>query len=74
MAKRTKARVDLRAIGARIRELRAGMLQEELAEYLGISQGQLSKLERGLMAPTAETLARLSETFEKSIDWIVQGD
>ena len=74
MAKRTKARVDLRAIGARIRELRAGMLQEELAEYLGISQGQLSKLERGLMAPTAETLARLSETFEKSIDWIVHGD
>ena len=50
------------------------MLQDHLADYLGISQGRLSKIERGQMAPTAETLARLSAKFSKSIDWIVRGD
>jgi transcriptional regulator with XRE-family HTH domain len=50
------------------------MFQEDLAAYLGISQGQLSKIERGMMGPTLETLARLSERFGKSIDWIVRGD
>ena len=74
MAKRRRPRADLKAIGARIRELRATMFQEDLAAYLGISQGQLSKIERGMMGPTVETLARLSERFGKSIDWIVRGE
>jgi transcriptional regulator with XRE-family HTH domain len=49
------------------------MLQEELAEYLGISQGQLSKIERGKLGPTAEVLLRLSEKFGKSTDWMLAG-
>jgi transcriptional regulator with XRE-family HTH domain len=47
------------------------MLQEELATYLGISQGQLSKIERGKLGPTAEVLLRLAEKFGKSTDWIL---
>ncbi len=74
MAKRLKARADLKGIGRRIRELRGEMLQEALAVYLGISQGQLSKIERGRMAPTVETLLRLSERFGRSVDWIVRGE
>jgi transcriptional regulator with XRE-family HTH domain len=73
MAGRGKAKADLKAIGGRIREIRGEMLQEELAAYLGISQGQLSKIERGKMAPTVEILVRLSEKFGKSVDWIVRG-
>ncbi len=73
MAARSKAKADLRAIGERIREIRGEVLQEELAVYLGISQGQLSKIERGKMAPTVEILVRLSEKFGKSVDWIVRG-
>ncbi len=68
-----KARADLSAIGARIRELRGAMLQEELAGLLGISQGQLSKIERGKLGPTAEVLVRLIEKFETSSDWILTG-
>jgi len=49
------------------------MHQEELAEYLGISQGQLSKVERGKLAPTAEMLVRLIEKFGKGADWILTG-
>ena len=68
-----RARADLRAIGARIRELRGAMLQEELAEFLGISQGQLSRIERGKLGPSAEVLLRLLEKFGTSSDWILTG-
>jgi DNA-binding XRE family transcriptional regulator len=64
---------DLEVIGSRIRELRGEILQEELAAYLGISQGQLSKIERGKLGPTAEVLLRLAEKFGKSTDWMLTG-
>lgn len=64
---------DWDLIGFRIRELRGEMLQEELAAYLGISQGQLSKIERGKLGPTAEIVLRLVEKFGKSADWILSG-
>ena len=73
MTKRRGNLADLEAIGSRIRELRGEMLQEELAEYLGISQGQLSKVERGKLGPTAEVLLRLVEKFGKSADWMLTG-
>jgi transcriptional regulator with XRE-family HTH domain len=66
-------RADLKAIGTRIRQLRGDVLQEDLAVYLGISQGQLSKIERGKLGPTPETLVRLIERFGKSADWILTG-
>jgi len=59
--------------GARIRQLRGDVLQENLAAYLGISQGQLSKIERGRLGPTPETVVRLIERFGKSADWILTG-
>jgi transcriptional regulator with XRE-family HTH domain len=64
---------DLEVIGSRIRELRGEMLQEELAAFLGISQGQLSKIEHGKLGPTAEVLLRLVEKFGKSADWMLTG-
>ena len=73
MQKRQVKLADLEVIGYRIRELRGEMLQEELAAYLGISQGQLSKIERGKLGPTAEVLLRLAEKFGKSTDWMLTG-
>ena len=49
------------------------MLQEELASQLGVSQGQLSKVERGKVAPTLEILLCVATRFGKSLDWIVKG-
>ncbi len=74
MPRRSKPHADLRAIGSRIRQLRGSLLQEKLAVYLGISQGQLSKIERGKIGPTVETLVRLSEKFRKGVDWILTGE
>jgi transcriptional regulator with XRE-family HTH domain len=73
MTTRSKVKANLGAIGGRIRELRGEVLQEELATFLGISQGQLSKVERGKLAPTAEILLRLVERFGRSADWILSG-
>jgi len=64
----------MKAIGARIKMLRGSMVQEELADYLDITQGHLSKIEHGKIAPSLETLLSLSIRFHKSIDWIVRGD
>jgi transcriptional regulator with XRE-family HTH domain len=69
-----KTKPDFVAIGSRIRKLRGDVFQEDMADYLGISQGHLSKIERGKGAPTIETLLLLSERFRKSIDWILRGD
>ena len=73
MTNSEKTRADLKSIGSRIRQLREGILQEELAAFLGISQGQLSKIERGKLGPSADTLIRLVHRFGKSADWILTG-
>lgn len=69
-----KTKIDLAAIGGRIRELRGQILQEELCVYLNVSQGHLSKIERGKIAPSLEILILLSDRFRKSVDWILRGD
>jgi transcriptional regulator with XRE-family HTH domain len=66
-------KLNLKAIGSRIRGLRGELQQEQLASDIGISQGQLSKIESGRVAPTVDVLFKLAETFGKSIDWIVKG-
>jgi len=69
-----RIKADLQAIGSRIRSLRGDTPQEELAACLHIRQGQLSKIERGIAAPSIEVLIRLSDRFHKSVDWILRGD
>jgi transcriptional regulator with XRE-family HTH domain len=68
-----KAKADLVAIGNRIRGLRGPLHQEEIAAYLQVSQGHLSKIERGKIAPSIEILLLLSDKFRKSVDWILRG-
>ncbi len=74
MSHRKGPKSELREIGLRIRALRGDTRQEDLASQLGVSQGQLSKVERGKVAPTLEILLGLATKFGKSLDWIVKGD
>ena len=68
-------RLDLKAIGRRIREIRGfDLKQAEFAKILGIGQTQLSKYERGKSAPTSEILLKLKRFSKKSIDWILTGE
>jgi transcriptional regulator with XRE-family HTH domain len=71
--RRPPKRADLAAIGKRIRQLRKDERQQTFAPLLGITQSQLSKIERGVLAPSIEVLLRLKERFGKSVDWILTG-
>jgi len=70
-----EGKLDLRAIGRRVREIRGFELkQTEFAEILGISQTQLSKYERGKTVPTPEILVKLKRYSKRSVDWILTGE
>ena len=69
-----RKKIDLVAIGARIKKLRGNTLQEDFAAYLNVSQGNLSKIERGKIGPSLEMLIALSDKFRKSVDWILRGE
>ena len=45
-----------------------------LCTYLHVTQGHLSKIERGEIAPSLEMLILLSDRFHKSADWILRGE
>lgn len=69
-----KARIDLRAIGRRIRELRGfDMTQAEFARRIQVTQSYLSALERGEKEPGAAVLLAISREFGKSVDWLLTG-
>jgi len=73
--KNIQARLDLVAIGRRIREIRGFELtQSEFGRILSIGQTQLSKYEQGQSVPTLEVLAKLKAYSGRSIDWIVEGE
>jgi transcriptional regulator with XRE-family HTH domain len=66
---------DMKSLGRRIRQVRGfDITQEEFAKKLGISQSQLSKYERGTVAPPADVLIRIKEQVRVSIDWLLTGD
>jgi transcriptional regulator with XRE-family HTH domain len=74
-AKNISARLDLKAIGRRIREIRGfDLTQGDFGRMLGIGQTQLSKYELGQSVPTVQILLRLKAYSRKSIDWILTGE
>ena len=61
-------------MGRRIRELRGfDMTQAEFARRVGVTQGHLSRLERGEKEPGAGVLLAISQEFGKSVDWLLTG-
>lgn len=73
--KEKKPRIDAKAIGHRIREIRGfDVTQAEFGRMLGIGQTQLSRYELGLNLPTSEILIKLKTYSGKSIDWILTGE
>ncbi len=45
----------------------AGLTQVELAERTGISQADISRIERGATSPTAKTLQRIAEALNADV-------
>jgi transcriptional regulator with XRE-family HTH domain len=71
---KAQSAVDWTAVGRRIRELRGfDMTQAEFARRVGVTQGHLSRLERGEKEPGAGVLLAISREFGKSVDWLLTG-
>lgn len=48
-----------------------GLTQVEVAEVLGISKSTIASYEVGRTEPDLETLAKLAEYYEVSLDWLL---
>ena len=68
--------MDSKKTGKLISELRKehDLTQDELARMLYTSRENVSKWERGVTTPTAETLIKLSDMFNVSVKGILAGD
>lgn len=64
------------AIGNKIKELRdeKGWSQKRLAEELNIHPVNMTKLEHGKNMPSADTLIKLAEIFNVSIDYLLSDE
>ena len=67
--------LDLAGIAWRIRRLRweRGWSQSDLGAATGAARATVSRWERAHCAPDVETLCRLADAFECSLDYIVRG-
>lgn len=61
-------------LGNKITQLREseGMTQEELASEIGISRGALCHYEKNRREPSIETIVKLADFFEVSVDYIFE--
>ena len=67
-------KIDWKAVGRRLRELRGfDTRQADFAKQLGISQGQLSRYEKGKSEIGAEVLLRIAQHSGKSMEWVLTG-
>ncbi len=57
----------------RLSELReaAGMTQTDLGKVLGSGKVQVSRYETGRILPNAETLSRIADSFDCSVDYLL---
>ena len=64
------------SIGNKIKLLREErkMTQKDVAEILGVEPGTISKYESGTIEPSIESLKKLSETFNVTIDELLKED
>ena len=69
-------RVDYSAIGYRLRQrrLEQRLTQAQLSERVDVSLSFIGQIERGEKVPSLETMAKLAQALETSLDFIVLGN
>lgn len=69
-----KPEIEWKAVGRRVRAIRGFEVnQAEFARDLGVSQGQLSRYEKGSSEIGAVVLLRLARKSGKTIEWLLTG-
>lgn len=71
--RRSQSKMDLQALGQRVRQMRGAATQEEFARALNISQAQLSKYELGQSALPLSLVVKLADRSGRTTDWILTG-
>lgn len=61
----------MNSIAERLKEVRAGRAQADVAKMLGIKQTAWSRYECGAAIPGAEMLLHICNTFSVSADWLL---
>jgi transcriptional regulator with XRE-family HTH domain len=66
---------SLKGFGNRLKEVRLklGLIQKDFAEKMGITGSFISELEKGKKAPGMSVLKRLSNEFNISLDYLING-
>lgn len=69
-------RLDFKEIGSRIRIQRekVGLSRERFAEIVGLSTYYIGQIERGDRNMSLDTLYKISETLNISMDYIIKGE
>jgi transcriptional regulator with XRE-family HTH domain len=64
------------SIANKIKDLREKkhLKQEDLAKKIGVSRLMFGKYERGKAAPSAETLQKMAQVLEVSVDYLLSND
>jgi len=53
---------------------RSGLSARQFSDVLGISEGQMSNILRGIRRPSRELLERLAERFQVDLNWLLRND
>lgn len=61
----------MKTLAERLKEIRAGRTQSEVAELLGIKQTAWSRYEKGIAMPGGEMIIHICNTFSVSADWLL---
>ena len=63
-------------IGEKLKTLRSqqGLTTRQLAEHLGTTNSQISRIENGLRQPSADLLVKIADFFNVSLDQLMRDD
>lgn len=66
---------QLNEISNRIKQCRnkIGLTQEEVAEKIGLTYSSYTKIENGLVGLSIETLLKIAEFYDISLDFLIYG-
>ena len=65
--------IDYKALGSKIKHVRGTATQADFAKQFGITRGEVSKIERGDVRPTAELLYNICLRHHLSLEWMLSG-